>query len=74
MLKLMAIELIMRDSGGMIAHAYATQYPDETASVCYGECPIPGSSFYEKHKRDTQFWHFLFHVSCILSFRFIFVF
>lgn len=47
----------------MVAHAYATQYPDETASVCYGECPIPGSTFYEENKRATQFWHFLFHVS-----------
>ncbi|KAK3054829.1 hypothetical protein LTR09_003987 [Extremus antarcticus] len=55
------VHVVGHDIGGMIAHAYATQYPDETASVCYGECPIPGSSFYEKHKRDTQFWHFLFH-------------
>ena len=45
----------------MIAHAYAAQFPEHTASVCWGECPIPGSTFYKERKGSTQFWHFVFH-------------
>ena len=45
----------------MVAHAYAVRYPEYTASICWGECPILGSTFYQQRKGSTQFWHFVFH-------------
>ena len=44
-----------------VAHAYAVQFPEHTASVCWGECPLPGSKIYHERKGTTQFWHFVFH-------------
>lgn len=44
----------------MVAHAFATQFPESTASVCWGECPLPGSSLYEGVKTSPVLWHFLF--------------
>ncbi|KAK3708171.1 hypothetical protein LTR37_011675 [Vermiconidia calcicola] len=55
------VHVVGHDIGGMIAHAYATQFPEHTATVCWGECPIPGSTFYQERKGSAQFWHFLFH-------------
>ena len=46
---------------GMIAHAYAAQYPEAVASVIWGECPLPGSTIYEENKHSRIFWHFDFH-------------
>ncbi len=48
-------------SGGMVAHAYAVQFPDHTASVSWGECPLPGCKDYHERKASVQFWHFVFH-------------
>lgn len=45
----------------MIVHAYASQFPDDTASVIWGECPLPGTSVYDATKTSLQLWHFTFH-------------
>lgn len=45
----------------MVAHAYAVQYPESTASVCAGEFPTLGSKLYHERKASTQFWHFVWH-------------
>ena len=45
----------------MIAHAFAVQYPDLTASITWGECPLLGSRFYNEQKRSPLLWHFVFH-------------
>ena len=55
------IHLIGHDIGGMIAHAYASQYPEHVASVIWGECPLPGTSSYEANKRLPEQFHFMFH-------------
>ncbi|KAK3708294.1 hypothetical protein LTR37_011559 [Vermiconidia calcicola] len=55
------VHVVGHDIGGMIAHAYAVQFPEHTASVCWGECPLPGSKIYHERKATTQFWHFVFH-------------
>lgn len=44
----------------MIAHAYAMQYPNDTASIIWGECPIPGSPSFNEMKNDLSVWHFSF--------------
>ena len=55
------IHLVGHDIGGMVAHAYATQYPEHVASVIWGECPLPGTSVYEVNKRMPEQFHFVFH-------------
>lgn len=44
------VHVMGHDIGGMIAHAYAARFPDDTASVIWGECPLPGTSFYDEVK------------------------
>ncbi|KAJ5142219.1 hypothetical protein N7526_003214 [Penicillium atrosanguineum] len=56
-----AIHLVGHDIGGMVAHAYVTQYPDHVASVIWGECPLPGTSVYDVNKRMPEQFHFVFH-------------
>jgi pimeloyl-ACP methyl ester carboxylesterase len=55
------VHVIGHDIGGMIAYAFATQYPHSTASVIWGECPLPGSSFYDECKNGVDKFHFTFH-------------
>ena len=54
------IHVVGHDIGGMIAHAYVAQYPDQVASVNWGECPLPGTTFYEDTKHTAPLWHFDF--------------
>lgn len=56
--------VVGHDIGGMVAHAYASRFPDSTASVAWGECPLPGTSAYErvcKEEAHGGLWHFVFH-------------
>ncbi|KAI4684250.1 hypothetical protein J4E81_009130 [Alternaria sp. BMP 2799] len=55
------IHVVGHDIGGMIAFAYASRYPDDTASVIWGECPLPGTSCYENVKGTPDVFHFVFH-------------
>jgi len=55
------IHVVGHDIGGMIAHAYATLYPSEVASVVWGECPLPGTSFFEEMDKTVDMFHFVFH-------------
>ena len=55
------IHIVGHDIGGMIAHAYAAQFPKDTTSVVWGECPLPGTSFYDQTKHTPPLWHFDFH-------------
>lgn len=45
----------------MIAHAYAMQFPQDTASIVWGECPLPDSPLYDTLKHSGMAWHFSFH-------------
>eukprot|EP01111_Echinosteliopsis_oligospora_P011168 TRINITY_DN3618_c0_g1_i2.p1 TRINITY_DN3618_c0_g1~~TRINITY_DN3618_c0_g1_i2.p1 ORF type:complete len:206 (+),score=17.52 TRINITY_DN3618_c0_g1_i2:80-697(+) len=55
--------VVGHDIGGMIAHAYAVQFPSHTASVAWGECPLPGTQVYDEIvKNDRRVWHFDFHM------------
>lgn len=55
------IHVVGHDIGGMIAHAYAFQFPEGTASVCWGECPLLGSEMYYERKHSMGGWHYTFH-------------
>jgi pimeloyl-ACP methyl ester carboxylesterase len=55
------IHIVGHDIGGMIGFAYASRYPDQVASLIWGECPLPGSTFYEQVKSNPDAFHFVFH-------------
>ncbi|KAF2177046.1 alpha/beta-hydrolase [Zopfia rhizophila CBS 207.26] len=55
------IHIVGHDIGGMIAFAYASRHPEHVASVIWGECPLPGSTFYEQVKGTPDVFHFAFH-------------
>ena len=58
------VHVVGHDIGGMVAHAYAARFPDDTASVAWGECPLPGTDAYDNFvKEETRggVWHFVFH-------------
>ncbi|KAL8804960.1 MAG: hypothetical protein Q9182_002270 [Xanthomendoza sp. 2 TL-2023] len=55
------IHVVGHDIGGMIAHAYANLFPDDVASLIWGECPLPGSTIYDEWKHTPALWHFDFH-------------
>lgn len=56
------VHVIGHDIGGMVAHAYAARFPDDSATVTWGECPLPGTKVYDKFvKEDSGVWHFTFH-------------
>jgi pimeloyl-ACP methyl ester carboxylesterase len=54
------IHLVGHDIGGMVAHAYVCQFPEGVASVAWGECPLPGSTIYERERHSRTLWHFDF--------------
>lgn len=58
------IHVVGHDIGAMVAHAFAARFSDDTASVTWGECPLPGTTAYDRFVREeTQggVWHFVFH-------------
>ncbi|KAG8529884.1 uncharacterized protein KY384_005365 [Bacidia gigantensis] len=55
------IHIVGHDIGGMIAFAYVSQFPDDVASIAWGECPLPGTKHYETNKHTPPLWHFSFH-------------
>ena len=54
------IHLVGQDIGGMIAHAYVAQFPDDVATINWGECPLPDTVFYDEAKHAPPLWHFDF--------------
>lgn len=48
------VHVVGHDIGGMIAHAYASRFPDDTASVVWGECPLPGTNMYDEMKHAVS--------------------
>lgn len=58
------VHVVGHDIGGMVAHAYAARFDSDTASVAWGECPLPGTDAYDRFvKEETKggVWHFVFH-------------
>jgi pimeloyl-ACP methyl ester carboxylesterase len=55
------VHVVGHDIGGMIAFAYVSRYPDDVASVIWGECPLPGTSVFEQIKGMPDVFHFVFH-------------
>lgn len=55
------IHVVGHDIGGMIAYAYATRHAGGSASLVWGECPLPGTSVYKEDQGTVAQWHFVFH-------------
>ncbi|GAB7327609.1 hypothetical protein MBLNU13_g11457t1 [Cladosporium sp. NU13] len=57
------VHVLGHDIGGMIAFALASRHHERVRSICWGECPLPGTSAYERSKTEdaVQFFHFIFH-------------
>ncbi|KAG6361575.1 hypothetical protein INS49_009802 [Diaporthe citri] len=56
------VHVVGHDIGGMVAHAYASRFSKDTASVAHGEFPMPGTKVYDNFCRDHPgVWHFHFH-------------
>jgi pimeloyl-ACP methyl ester carboxylesterase len=57
------IHIIGHDIGGMVAFALASRFPERIRSVCWGECPLPGTTAYQRDRTDhaVQQFHFIFH-------------
>ena len=57
------VHVIGHDIGGMIAFSLASRWPSRVKSVCWGECPLPGTKTYYKDRTEhaVQQFHFIFH-------------
>ncbi|QIW99429.1 hypothetical protein AMS68_004947 [Peltaster fructicola] len=57
------VHVVGHDIGGMIAFAMARMFPDRVRSVCWGECPLPGTAAYyaDRTEHAVQQFHFIFH-------------
>jgi pimeloyl-ACP methyl ester carboxylesterase len=44
----------------MVAYSFASQFPESTSHLVWGECPIPGTTAYEVSKTSPLVWHFMF--------------
>jgi pimeloyl-ACP methyl ester carboxylesterase len=59
-LKLGAVHIVGHDLGGMVAYAYAAQYPDATASLTIIDVPLPGIPPWKDIEASPRTWHFRF--------------
>jgi pimeloyl-ACP methyl ester carboxylesterase len=53
--------IVGHDIGGMIAYAFAAQFPDATESITIIDVPIPGTEIFNAISQDPRAWHFAFH-------------
>lgn len=53
--------IVGHDIGGMIAYAFAAQFPEMAESITIMDVPIPGTPIFEAISKDPRAWHFAFH-------------
>jgi alpha-beta hydrolase superfamily lysophospholipase len=46
------IHVVGHDIGGMVAFALASRHPERVRSVCWGECPLSGTTTYQRDRMD----------------------
>jgi pimeloyl-ACP methyl ester carboxylesterase len=53
--------IVGHDIGGMIAYAFAAQFPDMAESITIIDVPLPGTEIFTAISQDPRAWHFSFH-------------
>jgi pimeloyl-ACP methyl ester carboxylesterase len=53
--------LVGHDIGGMIAYAFAAQFPAMATSITIIDVPLPGTDIFTAISQDPRAWHFAFH-------------
>jgi pimeloyl-ACP methyl ester carboxylesterase len=53
--------IVGHDIGGMIAYAFAAQFPEMAESITIIDVPIPGTEIFTAISHDPRAWHFAFH-------------
>jgi len=54
------VSVVGHDMGGMVAYAYASQYPTETRTFTIMDVPLPGIDPWDKLVGTDRVWHFHF--------------
>ena len=60
-LKIPAVHVVGHDMGGIVAYAYARQFPREVKSLVIVDTPIPGLSGWSELLSQSPRWHWLLH-------------
>jgi pimeloyl-ACP methyl ester carboxylesterase len=60
-LKITSFHIVGHDMGGIVAYAYARQFPGDLKTVSMVDTPIPGLTGWEGLRNQWPRWHFAFH-------------
>ena len=60
-MKISAVHLVGHDMGGIVAYAYARQFPADVRSLVIVDTPIPGLSGWRELQSQSPRWHWLLH-------------
>jgi pimeloyl-ACP methyl ester carboxylesterase len=55
--------VVGRDIGGMVAYAFASQFPDAAETVTIIDVPLPGTPIFDAIAADPRAWYFSFHAA-----------
>jgi pimeloyl-ACP methyl ester carboxylesterase len=55
------VVIVGHDIGGMVAYAYARQFPRDVAAVAILDVPLPGIASWDQIATAPHAWHFDFH-------------
>ncbi|WP_072572311.1 alpha/beta fold hydrolase [Granulibacter bethesdensis] len=61
------VVLVGHDIGGMVAYAYARQFPGDVQGVAILDVPLPGLAPWDKIETIQQAWHFQFNAQAPLT-------
>jgi pimeloyl-ACP methyl ester carboxylesterase len=60
-LKISSVHVVGHDMGGIVAYAYARQFPADVKTLVIVDTPIPGLSGWRELVSQSPRWHWLFH-------------
>lgn len=60
-LKITSFHIVGHDMGGIVAYAYARQFPGDLKTVSIVDTPIPGLTGWDGLRSQWPRWHFAFH-------------
>lgn len=60
-LNLRSVHIVSHDIGGMVAYAFAAQFPARVHSFTIMDVPLPGTTAFQLISADPRAWHFGFN-------------